>query len=264
MSPLALPSLRAAVVAGLLVVLGGAARADEIIVLDNGAVLRGDVVREDADHLEVSLAGFREEARVRVERSRIVERRSGRSPLPPRHPLHADEASLPADWSARAKPVDPMPPIQVFGPGPHAGALPAEEPPAEHEAFFSRLVRVIRLSIPRDRTSRSALAVLLLMALVALVGMGGRLGEIETMGLVRTTLLAFFLGAILSANVFMQDVLLRADRAVWVLPLEALVWTLAALAVLRCGLGRAVLLLAFVMFSLGVVVFTAGAVLVTF
>ena len=83
------------------------------------------------------------------------------------------------------------------------------------------------------------------------------------MGFLRTAVMGVLLGALLMANVFADDYLLRADRAVWVLPLEALAWMTAALLVLRCGLGRAVLLLAFVLFSLGVVVFTAGAVLVT-
>ena len=47
-------------------------------------------------------------------------------------------------------------------------------------------------------------------------------------------------------------------------PFYFMSWLALAFATVRCGFGKSVLLLAFLLFSLGVVTFTAGAVLVAF
>mgnify|MGYP001812913423 FL=1 len=97
-----------------------------------------------------------------------------------------------------------------------------------------------------------------------IVTLGCRLAEIENLGLDRSTVLASLLGLFLAADLFLHDTLLRADTATWVLPIQAGLWLAVAVPVLRCGFARSVLLFAFVMFSLAVLVFTAGAILVTF
>ena len=48
------------------------------------------------------------------------------------------------------------------------------------------------------------------------------------------------------------------------LPLEGVLWLTVAMGLLRVGLGRTILLFAFVLFAVWVVVFSAGAILVSF
>ncbi|MHC5010750.1 MAG: hypothetical protein ACYTG6_07330 [Planctomycetota bacterium] len=253
-----------ALVAALFVVLALAAeaRAEEVLVLEDGSVLRGTILKETPEVLVIRMSGLTEEVRLSVEKSRIVRRFTSTAPtmsLKPPLPEHPD-------WSANATPVDPTP-VSTPTPGPSAPAptdLPLEEPTVGSENFFQRLARVVVLSLPSDRTSQSALAMLLFVALLALVVMGGRLAEIDLMGWGRATLMAALLGAMLAVDIFFHEQTLRADRAVWMLPIQAVLWMLSALVLLRCGLARSVMLLAFVLFSLGVVAFSAGAILVTF
>ena len=57
-----------------LALLAAEARAEEVFILDNGAVLRGRVAREGDGKIVIRLAGFREENTVTVRVSEIVRR----------------------------------------------------------------------------------------------------------------------------------------------------------------------------------------------
>src|SRR5262245_50878624 len=50
------------------------AAAEEAIVLDNGTILRGNVVREEGSSVVFQLAGVGNDSRVTVEKTRIVQR----------------------------------------------------------------------------------------------------------------------------------------------------------------------------------------------
>jgi hypothetical protein len=230
------------------------ARAEEVVVLDNGAVLMGSVVREDANELTLRLAGTTKLALVTLDKAQVTQR-IRTSPQRPR-PTVADAPVEPAPLYAPTA----SPPVEI----PEPAEVPAEEPSIAAEGFFERLARVTVMSLPTDVAGRVSLAVLLLLALLALVGLGARLAEIETLTFLRGLLLAGILGAMLVADILLRHEVLRADRARWILPAEAAGWLGAAVLVLREGVGRTILLFAFVLFSVSVVVFTAGAILVTF
>jgi hypothetical protein len=249
-----LAPLLGAVLASL--ALAAPARGDEIFVLDSGTVLRGVPIREADGRIVVRLSGFGDDARVTLETSRIVRRFSTREPgpkglRPP--PVAAEDApgegQPAAVWTPPALVLDPVPP---------------EEPELDEEGFFERLGRVLGMSVPPDANGRVALLVLVIMALMALVGLGARLVEVEGLTLGRTALLALLLAAILGANLLFEAETLRADRAVWALPLQAALWLVSARLLTRCEFSRAVLLLAFVLFGVLVGLFAAGAVLVSF
>ena len=126
------------------------------------------------------------------------------------------------------------------------------------------MARVIVLSTPKDTAGRAILGLLLFGALLSLVALGGRVAEIDTMGASRTVVLALLLGGFLAMDVWLYREVLRADRAIWIVPLQGFAWLTAALLLTRSGAARAVLLFAFVLFSLAVVMFVAGAILISF
>lgn len=241
----------------LLAALAGRARAaEEVIVLDNGTVFRGHVISQRDGEIELRLSGFGRDATVTVAQSRIVSRFV---PVRAEHKPDREETPF-SDWAGQARVVETDGERTQAG----GGALPPEEPRARDEGFFERLGRVTRLSLPPALPGQLLIGLLLFVALFALVTLGGRLAEIESMGWIRTSALAMLLGGFLVADVLHHDALLRADRATWVLPAEGVVWLLVAGALLRCGFARTVLLFAFVLFSLAVMAFAAGAILVQF
>lgn len=237
------------------------ARAEEVFELENGVVLRGTVARETGTEVVIRLSGFPEDARVTVQAARIVARRAGTLGRP-----RLPEASTrPAFTDAPSAGDVPLPrfsgrPWSAAAPG----LLPLEEPSVQREGFFERLPRVVAMAMPTDGPTRGLLAGLLYGTLLALVLLGGRLLEIEGLNLARAALLSAVLGGLLLADAVFRAALLRADRAPWVVPGQALAWLGVAWTTLRCGAGRAVLLLAFLLFSVGVAGFAAGAVLVAF
>jgi hypothetical protein len=257
------PLLALAAVLVLLAAAGRRAAAEDVLVLDNGSVLRGVVVKETDKTIVLRMSGFIEDARVTVDVRRIV-RRYVSIDKPTRTVMGAPVTprSLPTDgpfWTPGAEHV--VEPVPGTGVGPYEVH---EEPDLHGEGFFDRLARVVDMSMPPDTTSRTVLAGLAFLGLLALVALGARIVEIEGLTLGRAALLTALLGACLAADVWFRGDLLRADRALWVLPVQAAAWLVAAGALLRCGPSRAVLLLAFVTFGTGVTVFTGGAVLVTF
>jgi hypothetical protein len=244
--------------AALLGTAAATAWADELVVLDNGSVLKGAVVRETKDDLVLRLSGFDHEAQVTIAKSRITRRHDlgdtgSRTTLLPVNP--GEEAT-------------PAPTVAVLPPSherTHAIEPPRRfeveiEPSLESEGFFERLARVAARAIPQDPVGQTTLAALFVIALMAVVGMGGRMAEIETLTLPRSILLSLLLGAMLVADVLARGEMLRADRALWILPGQAALWLGVAALVLRENLGRIVLLFAFVLFS----ILTSGAILVAF
>ena len=240
---------------------------EEVFVLDNGSTFRGQVIRADEADVEVQLSGFGRNARVTLARTRIVTRF-----VPVDTSARTEKVRIAdADWTAEAQEAEVPPPVEPEGAAEEAHGtddgtptLPAVEPSAKDEGFFHRLARVAMLSMPPSIAGRLALAGLFFVALLMLVMLGCRLAEIENLGLGRSAILASVMGLFLGADILLHDTLLRADVATWVLPVQAGLWLAMAVPVLRCGLARSILLFAFVMFSLAVLVFTAGAILVTY
>ena len=237
------------------------ARADEVFVLDNGMVLRGTATKETDREVVVRLSGFSDEARVTVELARIVSRRAGTA-----------GRGMSATPEARLRPTDgpsgsdtDVPRLE--GPAwvrPGLENEPLEEPGVKHEDYFERLRRVALLAMPGDRPTQAVLGLLYFAALLALVGLGSRLLEIEGVNLARASILATVLGVMVLADAIYRDDLLRADRALWMVPSQALAWLGLAFGLLRCDWAKGILLLAFLLFSLSVVAFAAGSVLVSF
>lgn len=256
-----MPAVRARLLL-LLVLLGlagaGAARAEEIIILDNGEALRGHLVRQDDEAVRFRLVGVMGDATIDIPRERIKRRfvSIDQGPRPATEP--------PTDWMAQARHVELDAGGAETGEGTFRLVLPEEEPSVVNEGFFQRLARVAVLALPPDRAGRTILGLLFFVALLVLVLLGGRIVEIEEMGLGRATVLALLLGVILAVDVWHHATVLRADRAVWILPLQGLLWLAVAMATLRVGFGRTILLFAFVLFAVWVVVFSAGAILVSF
>jgi len=242
----------------LAVALARPAAAEEVFVLDNGEVLRGWVIRDDGDVLLVRLSGFMGEAKVQLKSERILRRFVSTEKGSDR-----PETPEPTDWARTAKHVSPTPDVVPHDKNALIG-LPAEEPDLKDEGFFHRMARVIVLSVPQDIAGRFVIGLLLFGALLSLVALGGRVAEIDTMGAVRSIVLAVLLGTFLAVDVWLYQDILRADRAIWIVPLQGVIWIAAALGLTRCGAARVVLLFAFVLFSLAVVLFISGAILVSF
>jgi hypothetical protein len=235
--------------------------AEEVFVLDNGMVLRGVEVRRTAEEVVIRLTDLGTDARVTVAASRIVRRygfeEGGRPPPPMEALLHATDSTPPVVAAATrpaGQPSCPIAPCEVM-------PLPLEDPSPRNESYFDRLGRLTLLALPADPLSQAALVFLGYLVLVLLVLIGGHLLEIPRLGLKKSMLLAAGFGAVLAALALGHASLLRADRALWVLP-SLLLGTLGlGWALLRGPPRRAVLLVAFLGFSVSVVVFASGAVL---
>jgi hypothetical protein len=245
--------------------------AEEALVLENGTVLRGTVVREDEQTLLVRLSGLGVESKITVARDRIVQRFATNDPrraaaVPPRiERMRSGEPPIPRTLSG------PGIPLVRTANSPPASAVDVtstiepifDEPFANQESFFERTARRAMLAFPGEPASRAVIAALALIVLLALVALGGKMADIQGLTLGRSTLLAVLLGTIVTVDCVWAETLLRADHAVVILPLELLGWVACAASSVRCGIGRSVLLLAFVIFSGVLATFSAGAVLVS-
>jgi hypothetical protein len=241
-----MPSLRSLLLAFAVL----AARAEEALVLDNGAILQGTVVREESGVLHFRLSGVGTDSRIEIRRDRVVKRFTTVDPTR-RHSY--------ADLAPSETPTEPATSTVAPTPAP----LPAEEPEPSQETFFARFLRLAALAFPTDVHSRVFLVVLGLVVVLCLVAIGGRVADLEGLTLGKSTALALFFAAIIAADVHWAETLIRADRAPWVIPLQLTAWVGLAMATVRCGFGRAVMLLAFVIFTGGIVTFASGALLVT-
>ncbi len=169
----------------------GAAQAEEIFILDNGEALRGHVVRQDDEAVRLRLVGVMGDATVDIPRARIKRR------FVSVDAAHRPAREDPTDWMAKARRVELPTGEEDPGPGQPAFTLPEEEPSVGNEGFFQRLARVAVLALPPDHAGRTIIGLLFFAALLVLVLLGGRIAEIDEMGLGRATVLALLLGTIL-------------------------------------------------------------------
>lgn len=249
-------------VLGLILSTAAVAAAEEALVLDNGGVLRGWVVREDNDVIVFRLAGLGSDNRVTVQRRHVTQRF-----------LTADKNRYAAATRASQAPPEPaldLPSPLDLGlaslpPPPHAESappIPAAEPGAAEETFFERTARRAAMAFPHDAASRFLLVCMGIVVLLALVALGGRMAEATGLTLGKTTFLALLLGSFLTIDVVWRETLIRADHATFFLPLEILAWVSSTAMVLKCGFGRAFTLFAFVLVAGACVGFGAAAILI--
>ncbi len=238
-----------------------AAEADEIFVLDNGVVLRGYAMSETDDSIVVRLTGMHADNRITVRRSEIVRRYTtshyvARSKAPVRPAPASGAEPLPVDADA-TEAYFPLP-------QPTRPRLPAELPSADEEVFFIRFARVAHDATPDSLKGQLILAALVLGVLMLLVGVGVRLVDLEPPSWANLVLLSLLLGGIVIGDLMYPHIILRSDRAVWVLPLQILGWCGASRLVLGGPISRSVLLMGFSLFSLMSFLFVTGAVLISF
>ena len=239
-----------------LAVFARSARGEEAIVLDNGAVLRGTVVREDPTTIVFKLSGVGTDSRITISREHIAQRFVTVDPNAWTTGSQVARPSIPdpAASPALLRPAEPR--------AAKPATLPAEEPAVHEEGFFQRTARRAALAFPTDPGSRTSLAVLAMVILLCLVGLGGKMADLSGLTLGRNTLLALFLGALVAVDVAWGPSILRADMAAMILPVQVLAWAACAAAILKCGFGRAFQLLSFVLLAGALVTFSTGAVLV--
>ena len=156
--PRALPSLAAVLL--LLATALPAGAAEEVFVLDNGMVLRGVEVRRAGEEVVIRLTDLGSDARVTVALARIVRRygfEEGVSPPPPMEALlHATDRAPPvAALPPRATPsaVCRLAPCEVT-------PLPLEDPSPRQETYLDRLERLTRMALPGDPVLQAALVLL--------------------------------------------------------------------------------------------------------
>ncbi len=249
----------------------GFARAEEAVILDNGALLRGSVIRENDREVVFRLDGIGSDSQVTIAKSRIAQRYVTRDP---NASTSFATTSVPASSSegtvggtptlASYVPSTHSPQPTILAPMlAHSPTLPDEEPNASGEDFFQRSARRAMLAFPKSAGLRAALVALAIAMLLALVEIGGRIVDIEALTLGKSTTLALLLGLLLTIDVLAADTLLRADLAPVLIIAELLAWVGCAAGVLRCGLAAAFQLLAFVLFAGSLVALVTGALLVT-
>src|SRR5262245_40668245 len=147
------PRIALALLGALLaaVAFAGRAEAEEAIVLDNGTVLRGNVVTENDHTIVFRLAGVGTDNRLTIERKHVTQRFVTVDParwaaLTRRFEPTADPLPEPVDLSTAA----PTAPLVA----PARPPLPAEEPTVQEESIFARVARRAVLAFPTDATSR--------------------------------------------------------------------------------------------------------------
>jgi hypothetical protein len=256
-----------ALLAVLLVALAVAApaEAEEVFVLENGVAVRGFVVREDAERILVQLTGFAETNRVTLRTTEVVRRfRSVEGDrLPPEEaaPITDDLDYVRRDPTTLApdRPVVPA----VTEMEPDLDELPGDEPDPQTEGFFVRLNRVTGMSLPRSLEGLLLVGVLLALALAVVVAAGTRVIGMKAPTVHASSTLGLMLGVFVAADIGMHTELLRADRAIWVLPLQAAIWMAVARTALDAPLSRVVPLFAFALFGAACCAFITGSVLVS-
>ena len=241
--------------------------AEEVFVLENGSVVRGRIVRHEADSIVVRLSGFATENRITIRNSEIVRQYTAVDPKrrPGDQPL-IDDPVVPAAMSTSQ---DGVPRTVLLAPdligsrrGPDGEVLPTGEVAIEKEGFFGRLQRKAVLATPSTIEGRVLLGVLLLIVMTVIVAGGTRLLGMKAASLHASTSLGLLLGVFLVTDILFSETLLRADRALWVVPLQVGIWLFVARSTLDAPLSRTVPLLAVVLFAATSFVFAVGSVLV--
>jgi hypothetical protein len=269
MRPVLLP-LAAALLA--LVAVAAVARAEEVFVLDNGTVLRGTVVHEDARRVVVRLTGLAVDNTLTLEPKEITRRYVAVDPrqhgpdVP--HDVDAPEPDVPLasaltaprtiryDREGRARVVRPEGKERPR-------ELPVGEPGLARESFFQRLERVTRLAFPASLEGRLLVGFLLLVVLTMIVAGGTKILGMKPATLHASTTLGLLLGAFLLGDILLYSQMLRADRALWVLPLQGVIWLGTARGLLDAPLARTIPLFAMVLFLSTCFVFATGSLLVS-
>jgi hypothetical protein len=243
------------------------AQAEEIFVLDNGTVLHGFVSREGEEELTIRLVGLGKPVHVTVRREQIVERHLSRRPSPVALSGTPARTNIPVDVASRSE--APAPSAPAPEPRPTRATAPPEPPPlpdtdlgVEGEGFISHFLGRARVTIPRRPQAMALVALLLVGLLAVLVHAGAQLAELGKAAAPACLGLGALFAASFVLNVLHPELLLRADLAVIVVPLEFALWVGAARWTLGGTVGRATLLFAFVLFSLLSVVFVTGAIFV--
>jgi hypothetical protein len=245
--------------------------AEEVFVLDSGNVVRGRIVRENEEQVVIRLSGFVEENRLTLRPSEIVRRYTGVDP---------DRSS--GRPRALSEPVVPMTIVSAQDGVPRTVLLApdllgsrastaglrededlARERAMANEGFFARLSRVAVVAMPTSLEGRLLLGMLLLIVMAVLVAGGTQLLGMKAASLHASTSLGLLLGVFLVTDILWSDALLRADRALWVLPLQALIWLGAARSTLDAPLSRTIPLFALVLFASTCFVFATGSLLVS-
>lgn len=243
-----------------------AAQAEEVFILENGVVLRGFVVREADDKLVVRLSGFTEINQVTVRRSEIVRRYETKPYKPP-------VVMVPTDDDTHGMETPTIPGMERPSAAPGATATPGppvekpagsgREPTLESEGFFARLQRVTGMALPRSVEGLLLVGFLFFVLLTVLVAGGAKVIGMKAPSLQASSSLGILLGVFLAADIGLHHEFLRADRAIWILPLQAGIWLFVARTALDAPVGRVVPLFAFALFGSACFIFFTGSVLVS-
>ncbi len=261
---LLLPALLIAVLTTVSAWMAPPAEAEEVFVLDKGSIVRGIAVTETDEKIVVRLSGFLEENTITLRRSEITRRYLLKDPnAAPR--IVASDVEAPTD----APPLTGRPGVprtirlSADGSVRAERPLPAEQRELEDESFSERLSRRARLALPDALEGRLLVGALLLIVLATLVAGGARMLGMKAVSLQASTTLGVLIGIFFLADILLHGELLRADRALWVLPLQAAIWLGVARSSLEAPLSRAIPLFAFVLFGSTCFVFATGTLLVS-
>ena len=241
------------------------AHAEEVFVLENGMTVKGRVVREDDEQVIVRPSGFVEENRLTLRRSEIVKRYQNVDPdREPGKTVELDE--IPAHKPAG--PQNGVPQTTLIANDLKAGKVDPDEllgtdRAMETEGFFARLARVSKVALPESFEGRLMLGVLLLIVMTVLVAGGTRMLGMKAASLHAYSSLGLVLGVFLVADILWSEALLRADRAVWVVPLQVAIWLFVARSTLDAPLSRTVPLFSIVLFASTCFVWATGSLLVS-
>lgn len=243
------------------------ARAEDAFVLDNGAVLRGTVLRENDKEVEFRLEGIGRDGRVTIEKSRIAQRFVTKEAIPAtRIPLAVPTEGAPASEPALARYLPAGASLGAPSLAPalvRDARLPEEEPTAREEDFFQRTARRAIMAIPQGPWMRGLLVAVAILLLLALIEIGGRMVDVDGLSLGKSTSLTLLLGLLVGVDALGSETLLRADRAPVLIIAELFAWVGCAAGILRCGVAAAFQLLAFVLFAGALAALVTGAVLVS-
>lgn len=248
------------------------AYADEVFVLDNGFVVRGRVVREDDKEIVVKLKGFAKANTITLTPSEIVRRfddapaRGHRDKGVERLPLDAavpDGVPEPKAWTGAPKTTLIAPDLQPVPTTTGDVHVPGGDPGMKQETFFARLERVSRQALPQSLEGLLLVGFLLLVVLTIMVAGGTRLLGMKAPSLHASTTLGLMLGVFLVADIRFSDEMLRADRAVWIVPLQVGLWLTVARSTLDAPIARIIPLFSMVLFAATCFMFATGSLLIS-
>jgi len=244
---------------------------EEVFILDNGNVVRGRVVREDEKQIVVRLSGFVQENRITLLPREVVRRFLN---VDPRRKIGLPAVEEEITLAFQPETVrDGVPRTVLLAPELTAARdraalgsgtqLPQAELEMANENFFARLRRVAIVAAPDNVEGRVLLGILLFIVLTVLVAGGARMLGMRATSVHASSSLGLLLGIFLVSDLLWSDALLRADRALWIVPLQAVIWLGVARSTLDAPLSRTVPLFAMVLFASTCFVFAIGSLLIS-